>query len=248
MLLIMNGPAIKSELSSTLCHRSVCVCGHRKNQGARSRPQNREARRGVMEFFNGRPSEGEGKQYRRKSGSQVGSPFPQQKSAEQYAAEEKARAEQQQKERSEYGAEAKASKEKGRDAGASSAAAPTGKKAFDTDGPVEAVALQSDWQFWNVFSDVRTLGKGHFAKVKQVQHNESAEYFAAKILDKSLADNDIEDLVREFQMLRALRHSNIIRLFAYDTEEALPRDGAGDGRRVDEALSGRTLACTPRTR
>ena len=75
---------------------------------------------------------------------------------------------------------------------------PPHKRAFDRDGPVEAVALQSDWQFWNVFSDIRTLGKGHFAKVKQVQHNESTEYFAAKILDKSLADNDIEDLVREF--------------------------------------------------
>jgi len=88
------------------------------------------------------------------------------------------------------------------------------KPAFDPDGPVEAVALQSDWQFWNVFSDVRTLGKGHFAKVKQVLHNESQENFAAKVLDKAMADNDIEDLVREFQMLRALRHANIIRLFA----------------------------------
>jgi len=96
------------------------------------------------------------------------------------------------------------------------------KPAFDRNGPVEAVALQSDWQFWNIFSDVRTIGKGHFAKVKQVMHNESREHFAAKILDKALADNDIEDLVREFQMLRALRHTNIIRLFAaYETPRKL---------------------------
>ena len=96
------------------------------------------------------------------------------------------------------------------------------KPAFDREGPVEAVALQSDWQFWNIFSDVRTIGKGHFAKVKQVQHNESHEHFAAKILDKAMADNDIEDLVREFQMLRALRHPNIIRLFAaYETPRKL---------------------------
>merc|ERR1711871_1359777 len=54
---------------------------------------------------------------------------------------------------------------------------PKRKAAFDRDGPVEAVALQSDWQFWNVFSDVRTIGKGHFAKVKQVQHTESLELF-----------------------------------------------------------------------
>jgi hypothetical protein len=125
------------------------------------------------------------------------------------------------------------------------------KPAFDRDGPVEAVALQSDWQFWNIFADVRTIGKGHFAKVKQVLHNESTENFAAKILDKAMADNDIEDLVRhraraclplrptvsspdsrpstrnppqvrEFQMLRALRHCNIIRLFAaYETPRKL---------------------------
>ena len=68
--------------------------------------------------------------------------------------------------------------------------------AFNANGPVEAVALHSDWQFWNVFSDQRTIGKGHFAKVKHVMHLDSHEDFAAKILDKSLADNDIEDLVR----------------------------------------------------
>jgi len=40
--------------------------------------------------------------------------------------------------------------------------------------------------------------------------------------DKTLADNDIEDLVREFQMLRSLRHRNIIRLYAaYETPRKL---------------------------
>eukprot|EP00322_Chrysochromulina_rotalis_P014958 CAMPEP_0115848056 /NCGR_PEP_ID=MMETSP0287-20121206/10713_1 /TAXON_ID=412157 /ORGANISM="Chrysochromulina rotalis, Strain UIO044" /LENGTH=433 /DNA_ID=CAMNT_0003301933 /DNA_START=97 /DNA_END=1398 /DNA_ORIENTATION=+ len=110
-------------------------------------------------------------------------------------------------------------------AAAAAAASSSGdgrKSAFDRNGPVEAVALQSDWQFWNIFSDVRTIGKGHFAKVKQVMHNETREHFAAKILDKALADNDIEDLVREFQMLRALRHPNIIRLYAaYETPRKL---------------------------
>jgi calcium/calmodulin-dependent protein kinase I len=105
---------------------------------------------------------------------------------------------------------------------ASSSADGSRKSAFDRNGPVEAVALQSDWQFWNIFSDVRTIGKGHFAKVKQVMHMETKEHFAAKILDKALADNDIEDLVREFQMLRALRHNNIIRLYAaYETPRKL---------------------------
>ena len=83
-------------------------------------------------------------------------------------------------------------------AAAAAAAGSSGevKRAFDRNGPVEAVALQSDWQFWNVYSDVRTIGKGHFAKVKHVLHNETKEQFAAKVLDKQLADNDIEDLVR----------------------------------------------------
>jgi len=95
-------------------------------------------------------------------------------------------------------------------------------RAFDPDGPVEATALQSDWQFWSIYTDIRTLGKGHFAKVKEVEHQETGERFAAKILDKTMADNDIEDLVREFQMLRALRHPNIIRLYAaYETPRKL---------------------------
>ena len=51
-----------------------------------------------------------------------------------------------------------------------------------------------------------TLGKGHFAKVKEVVHIEAQESYAVKILDKSHAENDVEDMVREFQMLRALRH------------------------------------------
>ena len=92
-----------------------------------------------------------------------------------------------------YKANPKPSEEQAAEAAA--AAASGGKSAFDPNGPVEAVALQSDWQFWNTFSDVRTIGKGHFAKVKQVVHNETNEHFAAKILDKALADNDIEDLV-----------------------------------------------------
>ena len=176
-----------------------------------------------MDLFANRNSETEkGPEYRRKSGGKMQSPFPQ-KSAEEYAADEQ--------QRRDSGAAAEklgSSKKEGKaqaEAGAPSTAETGGagrKHAFDRDGPVEAVALQSDWQFWNVFSDVRTLGKGHFAKVKQVQHNESTEHFAAKILDKSLADNDIEDLVREFQMLRALRHTNIIRLYAaYETPRKL---------------------------
>ena len=95
-------------------------------------------------------------------------------------------------------------------------------RAYSLDGPVEAVGLQADSEFWQVFQDIETLGRGHFAKVKLVSHLHTREDFAAKILDKTTADNDIEDLVREFQMLRSLRHPNIIRLFAaYETPRKL---------------------------
>jgi len=95
-------------------------------------------------------------------------------------------------------------------------------RAYQADGPVEAVGLQADAEFWHIFDDTKTLGRGHFAKVKQVTHLQTEEEFAAKILDKTMADNDIEDLVREFQMLRSLRHRNIIRLYAaYETPKKL---------------------------
>ena len=95
-------------------------------------------------------------------------------------------------------------------------------RAFSLDGPVEAVGFQADSEFWQVFEDIETIGRGHFAKVKLVSHLHTGEHFAAKILDKNTADNDIEDLVREFQMLRSLRHPNIIRLFAaYETPRKL---------------------------
>ena len=103
-----------------------------------------------------------------------------------------------------------------------SSSLPPKERAFKADGPVEAFALTADMQFWENYTDLRTIGKGHFAKVKQIQHIKTGEHFAVKVLDKSLADNDIEDLVREFQMLRALRHPNVIRLYAaYETPRKL---------------------------
>ena len=64
------------------------------------------------------------------------------------------------------------------------------KPAFDCNAPVEIVDLQSDRQFWDIFSDVQTIGKGHFAKVKRVQHSKSTKHFAAKILDKNVASSE----------------------------------------------------------
>ena len=68
--------------------------------------------------------------------------------------------------------------------------------AFPSEDAVQAVGLHDDQDFWGIFDDVRQLGKGHFAKVKLVEHISTQESFACKVLDKSLADNDIEDMVR----------------------------------------------------
>ena len=159
--------------------------------------------------------------YRRSSKNSVGNPFPREEQQRRPAEPPNLSLDNGREERKQKAPTPPAESQAGasNDAGGRGAAR---KPAFDRDGPVEAVALQSDWQFWNIFSDVRTIGKGHFAKVKQVEHNESHEHFASKILDKAMADNDIEDLVREFQMLRALRHANIIRLYAaYETPRKL---------------------------
>ena len=59
---------------------------------------------------------------------------------------------------------------------------------------MQAVGLHDDADFWGIFDDVKQIGKGHFAKVKLVEHISTQESFACKVLDKSLADNDIEDI------------------------------------------------------
>ena len=81
--------------------------------------------------------------------------------------------------------------------------------AYHVDGTVHCEALEGDRPFWKIFTDVRSLGKGHFAKVEQVRHRETSEDFAVKILDKTLDDNDVNDLIREFTMLKNLTHQNI---------------------------------------
>ena len=66
--------------------------------------------------------------------------------------------------------------------------------AFPSEDAVQAVGLHDDADFWGIFDDVKQIGKGHFAKVKLVEHISTQESFACKVLDKSLADNDIEDI------------------------------------------------------
>ena len=62
---------------------------------------------------------------------------------------------------------------------------------------------------------MRTLGKGSFGKVKLALHTLSGEYIAIKILEKNMLKND-DDLMRvrrEIDILKRLRHPNIIQLY-----------------------------------
>ena len=87
---------------------------------------------------------------------------------------------------------------------------------------MEAQAIDHDREFWDVFEDIRTIGRGNFAKVKEVEHRETGEVFAVKMLDKDPDCNAMEDLVREVQILSVLRHPNIIRLYAaYESPKRL---------------------------
>mmetsp|Transcript_17867 Transcript_17867/g.38618 ORF Transcript_17867/g.38618 Transcript_17867/m.38618 type:complete len:380 (-) Transcript_17867:835-1974(-) len=80
--------------------------------------------------------------------------------------------------------------------------------------------VASDEVFWRTYEKGETIGRGHFAKVKLVRHRQSGEYFAAKILDKRLEEHreDYASMMREFEVLRSLRHPNIVRMEeAYET-------------------------------
>ena len=62
---------------------------------------------------------------------------------------------------------------------------------------------------------MRTLGKGSFGRVKEALHVISGEKIAIKILEKSKIKKE-EDLMRvrrEIDILKRVRHPNIIQLY-----------------------------------
>jgi 5'-AMP-activated protein kinase, catalytic alpha subunit len=62
---------------------------------------------------------------------------------------------------------------------------------------------------------MRTLGKGSFGRVKEALHVISGERLAIKILEKAKIKKD-EDLMRvrrEIDILKRVRHPNIIQLY-----------------------------------
>lgn len=59
------------------------------------------------------------------------------------------------------------------------------------------------------------LGEGTFGKVKLGIHIPSKEKVAVKILEKEkiVDDSDIERITREIQILKLIRHPNIVQLY-----------------------------------
>lgn len=65
----------------------------------------------------------------------------------------------------------------------------------------------------------KILGKGAYGQVKLVKHKKSGELFAMKIIDKINLQNKNIDLMREVEIHKRLKHSNIIRLINYFEDE-----------------------------
>ena len=91
----------------------------------------------------------------------------------------------------------------------------TANKAF-REGKADCFIMDSDEMFWDLFDEVQMLGKGNFTKVKEIEHLETRERFAAKIVGK--VNNDMVAMIREVRILSILQHPNIVRLHAaYET-------------------------------
>ena len=62
------------------------------------------------------------------------------------------------------------------------------------------------------------LGEGTFGKVKLGLHMPSKEKVAVKILEKEKIqdESDIERITREIQILKLIRHPNIVQLYEVD--------------------------------
>ena len=65
----------------------------------------------------------------------------------------------------------------------------------------------------------KILGKGAYGQVKLVKHKKSKELFALKIISKATLQNKGLDLMREVEIHKRLKHSNIIRLVNYFEDE-----------------------------
>ena len=64
--------------------------------------------------------------------------------------------------------------------------------------------------FWGA-----TLGEGTFGKVKMATHLTTQEKVAIKVLEKNkiVDPSDVERVSREIQILKVLRHPNLVQLY-----------------------------------
>src|SRR5437016_2409234 len=69
---------------------------------------------------------------------------------------------------------------------------------------------------------VRQLGRGGFAEVYLGEHRYLKSYAALKVLQVSLADEDVQRFRSEAQTLVRLRHPNIVRVLDYDVDRGTP--------------------------
>ena len=73
----------------------------------------------------------------------------------------------------------------------------------------------------NFYTIERDLGEGTFGKVKLATHKESKEKVAIKVLEKEkvIDESDKERISREIQILKLIRHPNIIQLYEIIEDE-----------------------------
>lgn len=56
------------------------------------------------------------------------------------------------------------------------------------------------------------IGRGGFSIVYKAQNKESQEWFAVKIIEKSLLQEDIKLLKREIDIMKKVNHKNVLKL------------------------------------
>ena len=79
--------------------------------------------------------------------------------------------------------------------------------AFNSRPKVPCYTWQSDKECWNQFHSNGDIGKGSFSKVVRLQRAGAGQQQAVKVLDK--VTNDIDLLVAEYTVHRAMLHPNI---------------------------------------